>query len=185
MKRQLPAALGLILAMFVPLAAAVAAPAAGALASHGPAPPINDNFSGRIVISSSLPQSDPARDTLDATEEGTDPNFTCASNNQGYRTVWYEFTPTVTRYLGADTLGSEYDTVLAIWTGSPGSFSVVACNDDVSFGVLQSSVQVSVAALTTYYIEVASFSDNEPGQTLTLNIDYVTFKYYLPAVVNN
>ena len=34
--------------------------------------------------------------------------------------------------LTIDTFGSDYDTVLAVWTGSRGSLTNVACNDDSS-----------------------------------------------------
>jgi PKD repeat protein len=55
--------------------------------------------------------------------------------------------------LEADTFGSGYDTVLSAWTGSQGSLSLVACNDD--FSGAQSKITFSAAAGTTYYFMVA------------------------------
>jgi hypothetical protein len=64
-----------------------------------------------------------------------------------------------------DTIGSSYDSVLSIWTGTAGSFSAVACNDDITTGiVVQSQIKnVTVSAGTTYYIMVSSFGAPDPN----------------------
>ena len=48
----------------------------------------------------------------------------------GY-TAWWTFNGTGGQ-VTIDTAGSTFDTVLAVYTGSPGSFTQVACVDDVS-----------------------------------------------------
>ena len=46
-------------------------------------------------------------------------------------TAWWTFNGTGGQ-VTIDTAGSTFDTVLAVYTGSPGSFTQVACVDDVS-----------------------------------------------------
>ena len=56
------------------------------------------------------------------------------------RTVWYRFTPAASGTYQIDTLGSDLDTVLTVFTGSAvGSLSEWACNDDVAPGTVTQS----------------------------------------------
>jgi hypothetical protein len=76
----------------------------------------------------------------------------------GY-TAWWTFTGTggpVT----VDTAGSTFDTVLAVYTGTPGSFTQVACVDDVfepTFS-LQASATVDTATGVTYWVQAGGFA---------------------------
>ena len=138
-------------------------------------PPPNDNFANAINITT-LSFSD-LQDSSGATTETTDPvpqcvnQYSSASGNTGghangdYNTIWYKFTPPVSANLNLDTQGSSYDTVLSIWTGTPGSLSNVACNDDINPGVVVQSQLSNVAlrAGTTYYIAVSSFGPPDPN----------------------
>lgn len=79
---------------------------------------------------------------------------TCANSG---KTVWWKYTPTSSGNLTLNTLGSDYDTVAAIWTGTPPSnLTQVACNDDVE-GNLTSLIVKSVNAGTTYYLQVGGY----------------------------
>jgi len=111
--------------------------------------------------------------------------FTAAQGNTGgepngaYNTIWYTFTPIFSAILEVDTVGSSYDTVLSIWTGTPGSLSLVACNDDITPGVdIQSQISnASLTAGTTYYIMVSTFGPPDPnplalGGKSVLNFNY-------------
>jgi hypothetical protein len=102
---------------------------------------------------------------------------------RGWRTVWYTYTPTVSGVLRVDTLGSNYDTVLAIWTGSPGSLTASGCSDDAS-GTTQSLLDLWVTQDTLYFIEAAAYSANDSG-TLDLEVKSVPQSdlVYLPLVV--
>jgi hypothetical protein len=64
-------------------------------------------------------------------------------------TVWYVFTPTPPVMMVANTFGSNYDTTLSVYTGSPGTLTQIACNDD--FDSLQSAVSFEAAAGTIYF----------------------------------
>lgn len=75
----------------------------------------------------------------------------------GGSTVWYAYTETSNQTAIADTFGSDYDTVLAVYTGPPqatrfADLTLVTCNDNQ--GGLQSEVSFSAQAGTTYYFQV-------------------------------
>jgi hypothetical protein len=152
-------------------------------------PPPNDNFAGAINFGT--PAFRNTQDSSGATTESTDPTppcaqqFTAAQGNTGghpngaYNTIWYKFTPAFSANLTVDTAGSSYDTVLSIWTGTQGSLTNLACNDDINPGiVLQSQLQnVALTAGTTYYFMVSSFGPPNPnpialGGQSQLNFDY-------------
>ncbi len=107
-------------------------------------PPSNDDFASATVIND-LPNS-ATESTTGATAAPDDP-VTCTNNGS----VWYAFTPAVNMQIVANTFGSTYDTVLSVYTGSRGALAMVpnACNDD--YNGLQSQVQFSAVAGTTYY----------------------------------
>jgi Bacterial Ig-like domain (group 3)/IPT/TIG domain len=137
--------------------------------------PTNDNFASAMTVT---PGSGGAftdtKDSSGATTQSTDPIPACAQNVQipfvtGIsNTIWYKFTPAANGTItDVDTIGSSYDTVLSIWTGSSGSLTAVpnACNDDINPGiVIQSQIQnLNVTAGTTYFIMVSSFGPADPN----------------------
>jgi Carboxypeptidase regulatory-like domain len=116
------------------------------------AAPSNDAFAGRTPITT-LPFTD-AQDTTDATVELDEPQPDCTGRVGA--TLWYEYTADRDTVLEADTLGSDFDTFLTIWTGDgPGSLAQVGCSDDASG--LQSIEAFSVSAGTTYLIQVGGW----------------------------
>jgi photosystem II stability/assembly factor-like uncharacterized protein len=165
-----------------------------------PAPP-NDNFANATNITS-LTLND-VQDSSSATTESTDPappcahQYTSAQGNTGghpngiYNTIWYKFTPIFASNLAVDTIGSSYDTVLSIWTGSAGNLVNLACNDDIVQGVnIQSQLSnVALAAGTTYYIMVSSFGppDSNPialGGRSQFNFSYNFGNYPSPVLTS-
>lgn len=125
-------------------------------------------------------------DVTPMTVSADDPVLTCMwgspSSNQGYRTVWYQFTP---QYNGIVTVSTRpggasaisYDTVVAVHTGACGLLQTVACNDDkIGF---TSEVTFNVKRGITYYIEVASWSPagNSP-QILNLTVQINPFNTF-------
>lgn len=128
------------------LGTAVAGPAAAAA-------PSNDDFDNATVIGSLPYTSDPI-DTTDATDEASDP--ACVASGS---TVWFDFTPTTTGFVAFDTFQSDYDTVLAAYTGTQGSLTEVDCNDDDS-GTAQSRIIFEATQGTTYHIMAGGFFGN-------------------------
>lgn len=133
--------------------------------SAPPPPPANDAFASPITISTS-PYTN-TQNISGATTAGDDPTFACLTH-EGTNSVWYKVTPSSSGTLTVDTIGSNFDTVLAVWTGStPASLTSVACNDDISYpSNVQSRVQASVTAGQVYYIEAAGYSG---GGNLTIH----------------
>jgi hypothetical protein len=125
----------------------------------------NDAPSSAALISA-YPASKTQETGLATTGPG-DPVITCASS-AGTATVWYLFTAPDSGTLHLSTVGSEYDTLLAVWKGSEGSLNQVACDDD-SGGNGASYLSTPVTAGTAYYLEVAG--KQGPG-LLNFSLDF-------------
>lgn len=112
----------------------------------------NDQCSTPIPIFSSTYTN--TQSTANATSTG-DPSPSCVTGfGNG---VWYQFTPQSNGQLVADTIGSDFDTGLAIYTGTCSSLNLVACDDDGG-GNLTSKASASLIAGTTYYILAGGYS---------------------------
>jgi hypothetical protein len=107
--------------------------------------------------------------TTTATTDAADPAVGCGNGSKN-KSVWYRFTAPVGGALTATTFGSNYDTILATYTGSCGAFTPLAgaCNDDSNS--LQSRVSFQAAAGVTYYFAVTAYANN--GGTLRFNLSY-------------
>ena len=91
--------------------------------AEAPLPP-NDNFADAPPIASRRSPG-PLR-TDAATSEAGEPSPCGGIGN----TIWYSFTPGADVTLTADTFGSNFDTVLAAYTGtSLSNLTAIACND--------------------------------------------------------
>jgi hypothetical protein len=122
------------------------------------APPANDNFANAIAVTTSTFTS--TVDNSSATSEAADPIPPCVaglSQNPTGKSVWWKYTAGTSGTAVVNTLGSAYDTVLSVYTGAPGNFTNVACNNDVSASVKQSQVQIVVTSGTTYFFMVTAF----------------------------
>jgi hypothetical protein len=117
------------------------------------APPSNDRESGAIAIGP-LPFTT-SQDTSEATAGG--PRF-CASR----ASVFYSLSSAVTQRVQVDTIGSDYDTVLAVYRRTAaGRVRALDCNDD-RFGVA-SGVRFRAAAGKTYFLMVGQCCSNVGG----------------------
>ena len=128
-------------------------------------PPTNDDFDAAKLIPV-LPYVD-TQDTRGGSTSVDDPGLCTAA--KGYASVWYAYTPAADSFLTATTSGSGYFTVLAVWTGTRGSLSRVAC-DRNSATDGKSLVVLPVTAGTTYHIEVAGASPVGTAGPLTLKV---------------
>jgi RTX calcium-binding nonapeptide repeat (4 copies) len=133
-----------------PLLVATAGPAVAA-------PPPNDNFAARTTIPA-VPFTE-VTPTAEATREPGEPHPDCGSIG---KTVWYQYTPPADVVLGASTMGSDFDTLLGVWTGADlGSLSPVTCAD--SFNTV-----FEARAGTTYLIQVGGWDGD--GGTLSFRL---------------
>ncbi|MFZ4850361.1 MAG: S8 family serine peptidase [Caldilinea sp.] len=122
-------------------------------ATPTPIPPPNDDFAQPVGIST-LPFNHTMATTL-ATRAADDPVLCIGF--QGGASVWYRLVAPASGQLTLNTFNSNYDTVLAVFTGSRGALTRRACNDDTN-NTLQSRVTLPVTAGTIYSIEVAQYS---------------------------
>lgn len=125
-------------------------------------PPPNDAFAARTTVAA-IPYDD-AQSTLEATTEPGEPSSQCGPVG---KSVWYRFTPATDVVLRADTLGSDFDTVLAVWTGGDlASLSPVSCSDDVINA--QSIAVFAAEAGVTYVFQVGGYVDAAGALTFRL-----------------
>ncbi len=133
--------------------------------------PANDEFASALSIGS-MPYSN-IGGTLGATRAITDPELSCGGGapSQHYNSVWFTILPqNETRYL-LSTTGSDYDTILAVWTGEEGNLTEFACNDDADG--LQSNLNILAEAGIRYYIEVVQ-KGVPGGGSLVFSIQEIT-----------
>ncbi|MDP1544855.1 MAG: CARDB domain-containing protein [Anaerolineales bacterium] len=171
------------------------------------AAPEHDNVENAKEVTT-LPYTDTVN-VRGATRHATDPtNISCTLSDgtpvnriAGMASVWYRYTATSNTTIFIDTFGSSYDTYIAVWQGLPDT-TYLGCNDD-SGSVFQSYLTLSVTSGTTYYFEVAQYSnditnvsaaslgksfsdvDAQAGGELQLHVYSFSFFIYLPVVFSN
>ncbi|MGH7899296.1 MAG: hypothetical protein ACREQQ_15175 [Candidatus Binatia bacterium] len=130
--------------------------------------PSNDDCANASVIDDATcaPFAD-QRDTTEATTEVGEPAATCGDIHGA--TVWYQLTTSITRQVRIATEGSDYDTVVQVYSGSCGATVPVACDDDSGPGN-QSFLTFTAQAGVAYLVRVGSFAQTEGGN-LNLLID--------------
>jgi len=125
-------------------------------------PPPNDDFNGATIISE-LPFSD-LLDTRGATTASDDPEPSCgaASPPAQSNTVWYSFTPVRDGAVRLREDFNRYETVAAIWTGTRGALTEVACAHHP--GWIDPFLEFAVQAGATYFIEFAQYGSSGGGR---------------------
>lgn len=118
----------------------------------------NDNFGAASIVPSANPLIAYASsgETTSATLETGEAISSCDYNTS--HTIWFAFTPTVTANYTVSTVGSAFDTVLALYTGpAVNNLTLVACNDDATTTTFTSLLTRSLQAGTTYRIQLGGF----------------------------
>ncbi len=110
---------------------------------------VNNNLSAAVALTG---QSGSVYGyNIDANKEPGEPAH---AGNNGGRSVWWTWTPPLTGAVTLSTLGSDFDTLLGVYTGSSvSSLSLVAQNNNNPPGAT-SAVSFTAAAGTTYRIAV-------------------------------
>lgn len=134
-------ALSAIMSVFLLTVSAVPALAAA---------PDNDVHGGAIVIGA-LPFSH-SLDTSEATTDADDAEIAaqCEAEPTTAASVWYQFTPLADAEILVDLTNSHYNVGVAVATGSPGSFAVVACREWTTSFLAQAGVTYSILAFDPY-----------------------------------
>src|SRR5215217_2817052 len=157
------------------------------------AAPTNDNFANATVVPG-IPYSSGTISTPTATIETGEKAVPNACDGRllakGLHTVWYRFTPSVTGLVSFDSVGSDYDTYIAIWTGTAlTNLQFFACDDD-NLSSLQSQLLTTFQVGTTYYVQVAAYAGTtaEPsnpadvtGGNLNFHVRFPNIDVYIPT----
>lgn len=149
------------------LAGLVAVPTGAAIAAD---PPANDDFANASLITvthSDVPYTDSV-DTSGATAPISDPfdpvpSVGVDTTTPRIHTVWYKFTPSGDGLLSINTIGSNFDTVLAVYSDSSGSLAEVAADND-SGGSLTSAINsLNLYGGNNYYVLATGTDSNSFG----------------------
>jgi hypothetical protein len=143
----------------------------------------NDDFNYATAFTPA-PTFSASESTVMATSSSDDPKVPACGSGAGHKSVWWKFTPNSNGRLDTiSTALSDYDTLLAIWTGKRGALVPVACNDNASATDNTSLISnLNVKAGTTYYIEVIQPGALDTGGNLKLSVHFTTFAVSLPFV---
>ena len=166
-----------MLGRFRPVLLVVAITAACVLAT-GPrvvtaAAPASDNLGSAAVVPA-VPYSNSVI-TTEATVQAGEPNPTCEFGVTDIgNTVWYKYTAGSSATLVADTTGSSFDTVLAVYSGpssSPtfGALSFITC-DDESGGGGTSALAFAASTGVTYYFQAGGYLAESGNLSFSLTV---------------
>ena len=141
--------------------------------------PPNDSFTNRISLSGASTTTNGSN--VEATREPGEPLH---ADQMGDTSVWWSWTAPANDPVMITTAGSDFDTLLAVYTGpSVSNLTVVASNDDTdpTNGVLTSSVSFTPATGQNYGIAVDGF-DGASG-LISLRIATVTTRLSAPLLL--
>jgi Ca2+-binding RTX toxin-like protein len=127
--------------------------------------PVNDNFANRITLVGNSAST--TGTNVGATGQIGEPNH--AGVSTPLESVWWSWTAPTSGQVTIDTIGSNFDTTIGVYTGSTvNSLSTIVSNDD-SIGLI-SQVNFTATAGTTYQIAVDGFSGSEGSIDLNLTL---------------
>ncbi len=135
-------------------------------AQCAPGPPPNDCFASAKTGSGEYSNT---QSTIGATNEVSEQVPMTAADAVG-ATIWYSWTAPYAGTASVSLCGSDYNSVLAVWTGSAiGSLFLVTYNDDGCGGIgVPSQLSFTCAANTVYRIQVAGWSQSVGNARLTI-----------------
>ncbi|MDM8564825.1 hypothetical protein QUF74_04150 [Candidatus Halobeggiatoa sp. HSG11] len=127
----------------------------------------NDSLTNAIEITT-IPYTNTQQADI-ATTDANESLSVCASS--AYNSVWYQYKSNTMQSLVFDTLNSDYNTVLSLWSGSKDSLTELACNDDVDDHYSHSQINVTLEANKTYYINISSRNELTTNSILVFNFN--------------
>lgn len=148
--------------------------------------PANDSFANATAITVSGSSQAVTGTNIQASKETGEPRH---ADSAGGRSVWWKFTAPTAGRMTVTTLGSNFDTLLAAYTGAAvGTLTVIASNDDAETAQQNpnddrkrtSSMAFDVTAGTTYYVAVDGW-DGLFGQ-VTLNLSLAAVAGTAPTI---
>jgi len=124
---------------------------------QSPPPPINDNFSNAQLLSTSAGTA--IGTNVSATVENGEPS------HAGEASIWYKWQSPGVGTVTFTTFGSDFDTLLGVYTGATvNALTTIANNDDDPSSGIQSKVTFFTLTGITYHIAIDGFR-SETGNT--------------------
>ena len=135
--------------------------------------PANNNFANATTINLSGGSAQVTGANVAATAESGEPAH---AGETARRSVWWKWTAPSNGTVTITTLGSKFDTVMGVYTGSSvGALVEVASSDDADSGVVRTSAVVfNVTSGTTYAIAVDGWDGYFGPITLNLSLAAAT-----------
>jgi len=121
---------------------------------------VNDPIAGALTLTGD--RFSTKANSRNATAEAFETTTPHAGVGKG-KSLWWKWTPDFDGDFVITTQGSEFDTVLAVYTGTPGSLTEVTSNDDRNAMDWTSQATFTAVAGTTYYIAVDGFRGDAAG----------------------
>jgi len=114
--------------------------------------PANDTFENASTLSNTTNSGSVSSSSILATKVEGEPNH---AGNTGGQSVWWKWTAPANGQLSIDTHDSNYDTLLAVYTGTAvNALNNLTSNDNDGFGAGNSSVLMQAQAGQEYKIAV-------------------------------
>jgi hypothetical protein len=124
-------------------------------------PPDNDNFNRAENLTPGGCDASTEGDNIDATRQPREP-LHFSAGVLPVQSVWYKWKSPVTDTVVIDTIGSDYDTILAVYRGTLNRrLTPVASDDDSGPGDLSSRVSFEARRNVTYRIAVDGFNTSQ------------------------
>ena len=141
-------------------------------------PPPNDDFANAITLTGSSLQT--TGTSAGAGRQTGEPTISTNSTRTTGHTVWWTWTAPADGVMSVDTFGSNFDTLLGVYTGNDvTTLNTVAMNDNSGAGAT-SKVMFQATAGTTYQIMV----DGVSGETGNIVLNLALAMAYAPSIVS-
>lgn len=111
--------------------------------------PVNDAFTSASALAGTSASA--TGSSYDATAESGEPAH---AGQAAGKSIWWKWTAPADGVCSVDTVGSAFDTVLAVYTGAGVSSLAAVASDDQSGGNNTSRVGFAVVSGTTYFVAV-------------------------------
>jgi hypothetical protein len=133
--------------------------------------PVNDDFSDRIQLRG--PEISITTANFLSTREQLEPKH---ARQIGGASIWWSWTAPISGTAAISTLGSTFDTILALYTGSNlGGLTEIASNDDAAPATSSSEIRFEATANTTYQIAVDGFSGATGEVKLSISMSAIVW----------
>ena len=126
----------------------------------------NDNFTDALEIPSAGGRT--LISNSDATKEPSEPNH---AGNRGGASVWFTWTAPMTGTVTIDTIGCDFDTLLAVYVGnSLPNLSLIAADDDGANFHFNSKLSFAATSGSRYQIAVDGYEDDRGSVVLNVTL---------------